>query len=82
MFVLCKILRLFDSWTADGKYSLLNRNSLTEPIQILLYHKQKTFSQFFSLFFKSTLYFEHFEKKVSPLAYVFQKFFTPKDALS
>ena len=67
MLVLCKILRLFvNTLTADDKYSLLNRDNLTQPIQILLSQKQKTFSQFLSSFFKSTLNFEHFQKKDDP----------------
>ena len=64
MLVLCKILRLFvNTLTADDKYSLLNRNNLTQSIQILLSQKQNTFSEFFSAFLKSTLNFEHFFKK-------------------
>ena len=67
MLVLCKILRLFvNTLTADDKYSLLNRGNLTQPIQILLSQKQKTFSRFLSSFFKSTLNFEHFQKKDDP----------------
>ena len=37
-----------------------------QPIQILLSEKRKTFSQFFSAFLKSTLNFEHFQKKDDP----------------
>ena len=67
LLVLCKILRLFvNTLTADDKYSLLNRDNLTQPIQILLSQKQQTFSQFLSSFFKSTLNFEHFQKKDDP----------------
>ena len=48
MLVLCKILRLFaNTLTADDKYFLLNRGNLTQPIQILLSHKVKTFADFF-----------------------------------
>ena len=65
--MICKILRLLvNTLTADDKYSLLNRGNLTQPIQILLSQKQKTFSQFFSAFLKSTLNFEHFQKKDDP----------------
>ena len=49
--------------TADGKYSLLNRNNLTQPIPTQLSQKQKAFSQFFLAFSKSTLNFEHLQKK-------------------
>ena len=64
MLVLCKILRLFvNTLTADDKDSLLNRRNLTQAIQILLSNKEKSFSQFFSSFPKSTLNFEHFQEK-------------------
>ena len=62
--MLYKILRLFvNTLTPDGKYPLLNREKLTEPLQILLSQKQKTFSQFFSQFLKSAFNFEHFQEK-------------------
>ena len=64
MLVLCKIWRLFvNTLTDDDKYGLLYRDNLTQPIQILLSQKQKTFSELFSAFLKSTLNFEHFQKK-------------------
>ena len=67
MLVLCKILRLFVSiLTDDEEYSLLYRHKSTQAILILLYQKQKTFSEFFSAFLKSTLNFEHFRKKDDP----------------
>ena len=67
MLVLCKILRLFiNTLTTDDKYSLLNRENLTQPIQILLYQKDRTFSEIFSSFLKSTFNFEHFQKKYDP----------------
>ena len=59
-----KILRLFfNTLSADGKYSILNRDNLTQPIQMEVSRKQKTFSEFFSAFLKSSLNFEHFQKK-------------------
>ena len=67
MLVICKILRLFVcTLTEDAKYSLLYRDTLIQPIQIILSHKQKTFSQFFSAFLKSTLNYEHSGKKDDP----------------
>ena len=67
MLVLCKISGLFlNTLTYDDKYSLLYGDNLTQPIQILLSQKQKTFSQFGSAFLKSTLNFEHFQKKDKP----------------
>ena len=52
--------------TADDKYSPLNRDNLTQPIQTQLSQKQQAFSEFFLAFSKSTLNFEHFEKKDDP----------------
>ena len=64
ILVLCKILRLFvNKLTPRDKYCLLRRDKVKEPIQILLSEKEKSFSQFFSSFPKSTLNFEHFPKK-------------------
>ena len=48
--------------TADDKYSLLNRDNLTQPIGTQLSQKQKACAQSFLAFSKSTLNFEHFEK--------------------
>ena len=67
MLVLCKFLRLsVKTLTDDEKYSLLYRENLTQPIQILLSQKRNTISQFFSEFSKSALNFEHFQKKDHP----------------
>ena len=45
LLALCKILRLFvNKVTADDKYSLLNRDNLTQPIQMQLSQKQILFS--------------------------------------
>ena len=59
-----KALYLFvNTLTADDKYSLLNRDNLTQPIRTQLSQKQKAFSQFFLTFSKSALNLEHFQKK-------------------
>ena len=59
-----KISRLFpNTLNGDGKYSLFNRDNLTQPIQMQVSRKQKTFSEFFAAFLKSSLNFEHFQKK-------------------
>ena len=49
--------------TADDKYSLLNRENLTQPIQLVISQKQNNFSEFFTAFLKSTLSSEHFQIK-------------------
>ena len=67
MLVLCKFLRLLvKTLTDDEKDSLLYRENLTQPIQILLSQKRKSFSEFSAAFLKYTLNFEHFQKKDDP----------------
>ena len=45
--MICKILRLFvNTWTAHNKYSVLNREYLTRPIDMQLSQKEKTFPKF------------------------------------
>ena len=51
---------------ANGKYALLARDNLMQRVHMLLSRKQKTFSQFFSSFLKSSLNLEHFQKKDDP----------------
>ena len=64
LLVICKISRLFiNTLSADGKYSLFNRDNLTQPIQMQLSRKQKNFSEFFYAFLKSTSNFEDFQRK-------------------
>ena len=52
--------------TADDKYSLLNKDSLTQQIRTQLSQKQKAFSQFFLAFSQSKLDFEDFETRDDP----------------
>ena len=62
-----KLVRLFlNTLTADDKHYLLNRDNLTQPIQMQLSQKQKTFSEFFFAFLKSTLNFKHLPNKDDP----------------
>ena len=64
LLVICKISRLFpNTLNVDGKYSLLNTDNLTKPIQMQLSRKEKSFSEFFWSFFKSRLNFVPFQKK-------------------
>ena len=50
-------------------------------IQIHLSQKQKIFSGFFAAFFESPLNFEHFQKKMTVIAYVFPQLPTTKNVL-
>ena len=79
MLVLCKLSGLFlNILTDDDKYSVLYGDNLTQPIQKLLSQKQKTLSEFSSACLKSSVNFEHFQKKINHIADVFPKLPSPK----
>ena len=62
-----KILTLFvNTLTVNEKHYLLNRDNLTQPIQIQLPEKEENFSQFFFAFLKSILNYKHLPKKDDP----------------
>ena len=50
-------------------------------IQMHFSKKEEIFSQFFSAFFESALNSEHFQKKMTPISYVFLKLPTTKNVL-
>ena len=63
-FVRSKILGLFvNTLTAEYMYSRRNMQTFTQHIKTPLSLKQKTFSEFFIAFLKSTWNGEHFQKK-------------------
>ena len=67
LFLTCKILGLLvKALAADEKYTVLNRDNLTIPIQTQLSEKQKTFSEFFLAFLRSRINLKHFEKEGDP----------------
>ena len=75
-----KILSLFvNTLTVDDKQFLLNRDNLTEPIQMQLSQKQKTFPELVFLFSKSRLNFKHFPKKMTIITDVFCEIPAPKN---
>ena len=62
-----KALQLFvNTLSADDKYSLLNRDNLTQPIRTQLSQKQKPFYAFFLAFSKCALNLKHFQNKDDP----------------
>ena len=65
LLVTCKISTLFpNKQSADGKYSLLNWDNLTQPIAIQLSRKKKKhFLNFIAAFLKSSLNFPLFRIK-------------------
>ena len=67
LLVIHKMIRLFvNTFTVNDKHYLLNRDNLTQTIQIQLSQKQKTFCQFFLAFLKSILNLKHLPKKDDP----------------
>ena len=82
---------LLDTWkffrpflntlTANDKYSLNSKDKWTQTIQMLSSQKQNIFPEFFSSFSESALNFEHFQQKMTLIAYVFPKLPTTKDVL-
>ena len=74
LLVICKISRLFpNTLSADGKYSLLNRDNLTQPIQMQVPRKQKNFEIFFLHFWNLVEILNIFKKKMTLMADVFPK---------
>ena len=74
-----KISWLFrNTLSVDGKYSPLNRDNLTRLIQMQLSWKQKTFSDFFSAFLKSSWNFERFLKKDDPHSWCISEITDPE----
>ena len=62
-----KIPRLFvNTLTGNDKHYLLNRDNLTQKIEMQLSEKQKTFSGIFFAVLKSILNFKHLPKKDDP----------------
>ena len=82
VLVICKISRLFiNTLSADGEYSLFNRDNLTQRIQMQLSRKQKSFSEFFSAFLKSSLNFQHFRKERWPSLLMYFQNYWPRKTL-
>ena len=75
-----KILRLFvNALALNDKHYLLNRDNLTQEIQMELCRKQKNFPQFFFAFLKSILNYKHLPKKMTLEADVFLAILAPKN---
>ena len=71
--------RFLKTLTAADKYSLISSDNWMQTSQMHLFQKQNVFFPFFSAFFESALYFEHFQKKMTLMAYVFPKLPTTKN---
>ena len=82
---------LLDTWkffrpflhklTANDKYSLNSKDKWMQTIQMLLSQTQNIFSGVFSAFSEYALNLEHFQKKMTVIAYAFPKLPTIKYVL-
>ena len=83
LLVIHKILTLFaNTLIVDEKHYLLNTDNLTEPIQMQLYQKQKSFPEFFFAFSKSILNFNHSPKKMTLIDIALTEIPAPKNMVS
>ena len=74
LLLTCQTLRLrVNTLATYEKYPVLNRDNLSIPIDMQLSEKQKTFSEFFDAFLRSTLNSKYFEKKVVPHGFCFSE---------
>ena len=83
LLVICKILRVFvKTLTADGKYSVLNRDNLLQDVQMQLSQKRKTFSPSFFLHFRNLDSISNIlKKKMTLIADVFLNLRTAKNVV-
>ena len=79
LLVTCKISRLFPkTLSANGKYSLLNRDNLMPQIHMQVSRKRKTFFQFVSPFLKASLLLTIFKKKDDPHSWCISEISEPE----
>ena len=67
--------------TSDDKYSLLNCDKLTQPMQMQLSKNEKNFSQFFLHFLNLDTIFNILKKKMTLIAFVFRILQIMKDVV-
>ena len=68
--------------TADNKHSRCNVHNFEQQVQTPLSQKQKTFAGFFIAFLKCPWKLENFEKKISIIALLFQKWWSAKEVIT
>ena len=72
LLVICKILRLFvNTLSAVDKYYFPNRDNLTQPIQMQLCQKQKSFWKFFLHLWNVVQIVNIFKKKMNFITFLF-----------
>ena len=82
LWIKSKMLRRFvNMLTADDKYSPHSWEKSLRPVQTQLQFQRQVLT-FFIAILKSTWTFAHSEKRISLIAQIFSKLFTPKNVLS
>ena len=80
LLVICEILRpFFNLLTLDDKYSLGNKENLTQPIQTQLSKKRLIFFNFLLHFRNLTLILNNVKRKKTLIAYAFPKLQAGRD---
>ena len=74
LLVICEILGLFvNTLNAGDKYSLRYRENLLQPIAIIFSKKNNFLSKFVAKFLQPEGNFEHFQRKITFIVYVYPK---------
>ena len=74
LLVICEILGLFvNTLNAGDKYSLRYRENLLQPIAIIFSKKNNFVSKFVAKFLQPEGNFEHFQRKITFIVYVYPK---------
>ena len=73
--------RFLNTLTTGENYSLVSRDNCMQTIVMHLSQTQKVLSEFCAAFFEFALNFEHFQKKMTLIAYVFPKLPSTKHVL-
>ena len=82
LLVIRKMLWLFvNKFTANDKYSPLHRYNFTQPIQMQLSQRRKTFSEIFSRLLKCGLNLNSFKKNLTLIENVISKLRTRKEEI-
>ena len=77
---ICKISRLFpNTLSADGKYSLLDRDNLTQEFRCNYLKNKKYFPNFFLHFWNIVQIWNIFKKEITLIADAFPKLRTPRN---
>ena len=82
LLVICEILGLLvNTLNANDKYSLRYKKNILQPIAIIFSKKNNFLSKFVAKFLQPEGNFEHFQKKITFIVYVYPKLRTVKNVV-